>query len=53
MPDIFRDPTKTVPKSDPQIVRVNMEEEEIGGRKSYLPKSEKNDKLSVVPVPNR
>jgi len=53
MVDIFRDPTKSIPKSDPQIIRVDMEEEQIGGRKSHLPKSEKNDKLSVVPVPNR
>ena len=35
--NIFNNPTKTVPRSDPQIIRVNMEEQEIGGRKSHLP----------------
>jgi hypothetical protein len=35
--DIFKDPTKNIPKNDSQIVRVNMEEIELGGRKSQLP----------------
>lgn len=52
MADIFRDQTKTVPKRDPQIVRVNMEEQEIGGRKSHLPKGGKSDKLSISHTPN-
>ena len=53
MVDVFRDPTKSVPKSDPQIVRVDMEEEQIGGRKSHLPKGAQNQNMSVVPVPNK
>lgn len=38
--DIFKNPTRSVPKSDSQIVRVNMQEIEIGGRKSALPKND-------------
>jgi hypothetical protein len=38
--DIFHNPTRNVPKSDDQIVRVNMQELEIGGRKSALPKND-------------
>ena len=53
MPNIFQDPTKTLPtKTDDQIVRVNMEELEIGGRKSHLPSMMKSDKMSVSHVPN-
>jgi hypothetical protein len=49
--NIFTNPTKTVPRSDPQIIRVNMEEQEIGGRKSHLPPREKSD-LAISHVPN-
>jgi hypothetical protein len=53
MPNLFQDPTKTLPmKADDQIVRVNMEELEIGGRKSHLPGQMKSDKMSVSHVPN-
>lgn len=53
MPNIFQDPTKSLPmKADDQIVRVNMEELEIGGRKSHLPGQMKSDKMSVQHVPN-
>lgn len=53
MPNIFQDPTKTLPmKADDQIVRVNMEELEIGGRKSHLPGQMKSDKMQVQHVPN-
>ena len=53
MPNIFQDPSKTLPtKTDDQIVRVNMEELEIGGRKSHLPGMMKSDKMSVSHVPN-
>lgn len=51
MPNIFQDPTKSVPKSDEQIVRVNMEELEIGGRKSHLPANSKNE-AAITHVPN-
>jgi hypothetical protein len=53
MPNIFQNPTKTMPtKADDQIVRVSMEELEIGGRKSHLPGVMKSDKMSVQHVPN-
>ena len=50
--DIFRDSTKGIPKSDPQIVRVDMEQQDIGGRKSHLPKGSKSDAMSITHVPN-
>lgn len=53
MPNIFQDPTKSLPmKADDQIVRVNMEELEIGGRKSHLPGQMKSEKMTVEHVPN-
>ena len=51
MVDIFRDPTKSVPTSDPQIVRVDMEEQQIGGRKSHLPPKEKASDMAITHVP--
>jgi len=53
MANIFQDPTKTLPmKADDQIVRVNMEELEIGGRKSHLPGQSKSGQMAVSHVPN-
>ena len=53
MPNIFHDPAKTLPqKADDQIVRVNMEEIEIGGRKSHLPAQMKSGKMQISHVPN-
>jgi len=52
MADIFTNNTKVLPKSDPQIVRVDMEQSDIGGRKSHLPGQSKSDKLSISHVPN-
>lgn len=48
--NIFQNPTKTLPKSDEQIVRVNMEEIEIQGRKSHLPAAEKSGVLTLSHV---
>ena len=50
--DIFRDPTKGIPTSDPQIVRVDMEQQDIGGRKSHLPSQSRSDAMSISHVPN-
>lgn len=50
--NIFQDSTKSVPKSDSQIVRVDMEQQDIGGRKSHLPGQMKSDSMSVSHVPN-
>lgn len=50
--NIFQNPTKTLPKSDDQIVRVSMEEIEIQGRKSHLPAGQKSSELTLSHVAN-
>jgi len=50
--NIFQNNAKTVPKSDEQIIRVSMDEIEIGGRKSHLPAQMKADSMSLSHVPN-
>ena len=45
--NIFQNSAKSIPTSDEQIVRVGMEEIEIQGRKSHLPKSMKSGVLSI------
>lgn len=52
MANIFSDPTKSIPKSDAQIVRVDMEQMDIGGRKSHLPSDQKSMDMSISHVPN-
>jgi len=54
MPNIFQDSTKSIPKRpDGQTVRVDMEQIDIGGRKSHLPKEGKSPDLSISHVPNK
>jgi len=48
--NIFQNNTKTVPTSDNQIVRVDMEQIDIGGRKSHLPGQQKAPEMSVQHV---
>lgn len=50
--DIFQNPVKSMPKSDEQIVRIDMDKSDIGGRKSHLPNTSKNGELSINHVPN-
>ena len=50
--NIFQNSSKTIPKSDPQIERVDMEQIDIGGRKSHLPSQHKEEALSLRHVPN-
>jgi hypothetical protein len=50
--DLFRNPVKSIPTSDEQIVRVNMESDDIQGRKSHLPAQEKSGALTISHVPN-
>lgn len=53
MVNVFQNPTKSLPmKADDQTVRVDMEELQIGGRKSHLPNTMKSDKMGVQHVPN-
>jgi hypothetical protein len=49
---IFQDPTKALPKSDEQIVRVGMKEQEIGGRTSHIPTNIKSGQMGISHVPN-
>ena len=51
--DIFRNPTKTLPKqSDPQIVRVPMTQNDLGGRTDHLPSpgASSHDKMTIEHV---
>lgn len=41
--DIFKDPTKSIPKESGNIVRVGMEQLDVGGRKSHLPANARSD----------
>lgn len=50
--DLFRNPVKSIPTSDEQIVRVDMEQDDIQGRKSHLPAQEKSGALTISHVPN-
>ena len=50
--NIFMNNAKSIPTSDEQIVRVSMEELEIGGRKSHLPGQEKAPSMTLSHVPN-
>lgn len=50
--NIFQNPAKSIPTSDEQIVRVSMEQIDIGGRKSHLPAQQKSPSMSINHVPN-
>jgi hypothetical protein len=50
--NLFQNSAKTIPTSDEQIVRVDMESIAIGGRKSHLPGQEKSGALTLSHVPN-
>ncbi len=49
--NVFQNNAKSIPTSDEQIVRVDMEQIDIGGRKSHLPAQAKNS-LNISHVPN-
>ena len=50
--NIFQDSTKRLPTSDAQIIRVDMEQLDIGGRKSHLPAQQKSGSMNIQHVPN-
>lgn len=54
MVNIFQNPAKTVPmKEDDQTVRVDLDQNDIGGRKAYLAKIQpKTADLAISHVPN-
>ena len=50
--NIFQNNAKSIPESDEQIVRVDLSNLDIGGRKSHLPAQEKSGALTLSHVPN-
>jgi hypothetical protein len=50
MADIFQNSTKKIPTQDAQIVRVDMEQLDIGGRKSHLPAKDKSEDMAIKHV---
>ena len=50
--NIFQNSTKSIPTQDNQIIRVDMEQQDIGGRKSMLPAKSKSEAMSIAHVPN-
>ena len=50
--NIFQNSAKSIPTSDDQIVRVDLETLEIGGRKSHLPKQEKSGAMNISHTPS-
>jgi hypothetical protein len=50
--NIFQNSAKSIPTSDEQIVRVDLDKIDIGGRKSALPSGMKADKMALMHVPN-
>lgn len=51
--NIFKNDASKIPSSDAQIVRVDMEELQIGGRKSHLPAQNKSEAMTLAHVPNQ
>lgn len=49
--DLFRNSTKSIPESDAQIVRVPLDQLDIGGRKTMLPSQHKESNLGISHVP--
>ncbi|HEY6023565.1 MAG TPA: hypothetical protein VIV34_05230 [Pseudolabrys sp.] len=50
--NIFQNNAKSIPTSDEQIVRIDMDKSDIGGRKSHLPSQMKSGALGLSHVPN-
>lgn len=49
---IFQNSTRSIPERDAQVVRVGMEQIDIGGRKSSLPNDSRSNDMSIRHVPN-
>lgn len=50
--NIFQNSAKSIPTSDEQIVRVDLDKSDIGGRKSHLPAQDKSGAMTLSHVPN-
>lgn len=54
MVNIWQDNTKTVPRgTDSMIVRVPMDQLDIGGRKGHLPNAQKSNDMSISHLPSK
>ena len=51
MSNVFQNPTKSVPKSDPQIVRVDFAQSDIAGRKDHIGSASKSGEMAIRHVP--
>jgi hypothetical protein len=52
MANIFQDNTKSLPKSDSQIVRIGMKQSEIAGRTDHIPTPRVSGDMAISHVPN-
>jgi hypothetical protein len=50
--NVFQNSAKALPKRDAQIIRVPMDELEIGGRKGHLPSENMSGNMAITHVPN-
>lgn len=50
--NLFQNTAKSIPTSDEQIVRIDMDKSDIGGRHSHLPAQSKSGALGLSHVPN-
>lgn len=48
--DIFHNSTKTVPKGDSQVVRVEFDNSQLGARKSHIANAVKKNENSIKHV---
>lgn len=48
--NIFSNPTKSLPKQDAQIVRVQMKQNDIAGRTDHMPGQVKSGNLGIQHV---
>jgi hypothetical protein len=50
--NIFQNTAKAIPEQDNQIVRINLGQADIGGRKSHMPATHIASDLPLSHVPN-
>jgi len=50
--NIFQNNAKSIPTSDEQIVRIDMDKADIGGRHSHLPATHVSKELPISHVAN-
>ncbi len=53
MNKIFEDPTSTIPRNDPQFVRVGFEGSDVAGRQDHIPKTPKADQMNIQHVASK